>query len=154
MGISFDQSLRENNGSLFIITIATNEDNGTVGYGLTTVVLSKKTLPIRGGGGGPVHDTLAPITPVPAAGVSSLMLFSDRNKNGQPFDMAKPEPLSLSVTFGLKTEVRLHMLAWWDHTFQVAANSDFLVGVGPSLSGRSPNAVYTFSIRKAASNPA
>jgi len=147
MGLSLERMLAEGDGASFEVTVVSNQDDGIVGYAFGRIELTKgrvsKTNPHS------TRDSFASIN-----GEDLTLLFSDRTATGnssQVFDVDSFEKLSLRITppFGSGTTaiIELRVVAWSNHSsrFSASSLSDLLVGVGPPLSSKSPNAVFTFS---------
>ena len=152
MGFSLDQMLEGSEGSTFGVTVVSNEDDGIVSYGQGRLQLFK-------GVASPVapritRDTLRTVGGVDGEGL--ILLFSDRpvagsNNPKQPFDANQTEGLAFTITpgwtSGLPATIDMRFVTWGNHHFRLTttAMSDLLVGIGPALSGKSPNSVFTFS---------
>ena len=160
IGLSLDQILVESDGSLFGVTVTSNEDNRKVSYGTGTLKLTKGKI-LLDRGLRLTQDTLSSMD-----GQEPVLFFSDRIGNAgkegfgisQPFDVKQPENLHLKITPGFgsgQATVDLRVIAWTNHNFNfpVLSFSDLLVGIGPALSGNSPNAVYTFSFSRLPPGP-
>jgi hypothetical protein len=162
MGLSLEQIRAESDGTLFGVTVVSNEDDGIASYATGSLKLTKGRVFLD-----PLHhsqDALSSIN-----GEDPILLFSDRladlggqgfdKTQLQRFDVNRPENLHLEITPGFggsgHATVRLRVIAWTNHNFSftVLPFSDLLVGIGPALSGNSPNAVYTFSFNRLPPGP-
>jgi hypothetical protein len=157
MGLSLEQMLAGSDGSTFGVTVVSNQDDGLVSYATGRLELTKGRFfidPFRHS----FPDTLSTIN-----GEDLILLFSDRlsagpETLGQPFDVDQPEKLRFKITPGFgsgQASVHFRVATWTDHYFHFALLplSDLLAGIGPALSGNSPNAVFTFSFSQLPPSP-
>jgi hypothetical protein len=154
MGISLEQVLTGSNESVVGVTVVSNEDDGIVSYGHGRLQLFKADLTV------PAIATLSRRSArdrLQTMGGEDLLLhFSDRtvagsNNPAQPFDVKQRERLAFTITppwaSGFPATIDMRFVSWSGQNFRLTATqmSDLLVGIGPALSGKSPNSVFTFS---------
>ncbi len=150
MGQSLDQILAQvADGDSVNVTLASNQDNGIVGYAIGGLVFHKST----GGvfvGGPPLR--LARLASNP--GQELLFFFSDRKLNidpppapgtfgnspRQPFNANATEGLGMSITLGTPHVMELAVFGG-KSLVSLSPMGDLLVGLGPSL-GNSAAGVF------------
>jgi hypothetical protein len=153
MGQSLDQILPQlKEGDHVGVTIASNQDNGIVGYAVGSLVFHPAVFnPV---GGGPAQ-TPAHLSTVP--GQELTFYFSDRkldidpppppgsfgNGARQPFNANATEKLGVSISLGV---IRTMTLAVFNSQSQLQLQpmGDLLLGLGPSL-GNSDRGVFVAS---------
>jgi|SRR5437763_8320649 len=154
MGKSLDDIVRDlPDGRKVGVTIATNQDNGIVGYAVGDLIYHPEAV----FAGSPF---MRPARLSTTGGDPLNFYFSDRRialdptlggtlgpALRQPFSANSIDKLGVSVSFGIGPRtIRLTFLSWGGGTFSVVTESrgNLLVGLGPSL-GNSPQAVYVAS---------
>jgi hypothetical protein len=162
MGLSLDQIFASPHSMRVGVTIVSNEDDGLASYASGTMEFIKGApIDIRTGAHGK-PDRLTTVS----NGVE--MMLSDRvailnppAAGPQRFNAKAAERLAIEIHPGApggggKAKIGLNVVAWSNKKFifDALAMSDMLVGVGPTLSNKSANAVYAVSFQTVDQAPA
>lgn len=153
MGLSLDQIFASPHSMRIGVTIVSNEDDGLASFANGTMEFIK---------GAPFNiRTGAHAEPDRLETVSNEveMSFSDRvavGPGGKPqrFNVQSVERLAIEIQArssggASKARIGINVIGWSTEKFffDAEAMSDLLIGVGPTLSPKSANAVYTVSFR-------
>jgi hypothetical protein len=151
MGQNLDQILTQvGDGDSVNVTLASNQDNGIVGYAVGSLVFHKAS-------GGVVigHPVFRPARLASNPGQELQFFFSDRKLDidpppppgsfgrspRQPFNANAIEKLGMTISLGSPHVMELAVFGT-KSLVTLSAMSDVLVGVGPSL-GNSAAGVFT-----------